>query len=279
MIGGLFVNSISIISDSIHDLGDAISIAISWFLDKKSESKPDKKYTYGYLRFSVLGALINAMVLLVGSIIMLYNAVPRLINPQAINYNGMFILAIVGLLVNGLGAYKTAKGEAISEKVVSLHLLEDVLGWAAVLICSIFMKIFNISILDPILSILITLFILYNVYKNLRKIFEVFLEKAPSNIDIDAIISKVLGNHIIKDIHHVHLWTLDSINMYATAHVLICDNQNQDDIIQIKHYVKDIFRKFGVSHVTLEIEFLSENCNEHECVVETDYSNHHHHHH
>lgn len=268
LIGGIYVNSISIISDSIHDFGDAFSIAISWILDKKSQKKPDSKYTYGYLRMSVLGALINSVVLLIGSTIMIYNAISRLIHPEDVNYNGVLILAVIGLIVNGLGAYKTGKGKAISEKVVSLHLLEDVLGWAAVLICSLLMKIFDLPILDPILSIGISVFILFNVFRNLKKIFEVFLEKAPNDVNTDHIIEKIMDNDLIRDIHHIHLWSIDSINNFGTIHVVLDGDLESDKIIEIKQYVRHEFANHNVAHVTIEIEYENEKCSEHECNID-----------
>ncbi len=260
LIGGLYVNSISIISDSIHDFGDSLSIGLSWLLDKRANTEPNEKFTYGYLRFSLLGALINSLILTIGSLIMIYNAVPRLINPEEINYNGVFILAFVGLLVNGYGAFKTSKGKAISEKVISLHLLEDVLGWASILICSVIMKIFNFPILDPILSIFISIFILFNVFKNIKKIFEVFLEKSPNNIDTNSIINSLKENKSIIDIHHIHIWAMDHINNYCTLHVVIRNNENTQSIIKIKEYIRNELKKHEIRHVTIEVEFNNEIC-------------------
>lgn len=162
LFGGLYTNSVSIISDSFHDFGDALSIAISWGLEKKSEQVPNKNYTYGYKRFSLVGALITSVFLIIGSVVMLFNAIPRLVNPERIDYNGVLMLVVIGVLINGFGAYRTAKGSAINEKVVSLHLIEDVLGWVAVLISGIIMKFLDLPIIDPILCILITIFILFN---------------------------------------------------------------------------------------------------------------------
>ena len=185
LIGGFFTNSISIISDSIHDLGDAISIGIATILEKKSMKEPDKKYTFGYLRYSLLGALFTSVILLIGSIIIIYNIIPRLINPIQVNYNGMIILAIIGLGINGIAALKTSNSYNLNEKSVSLHMFEDVLGWAAVLVGSFIIKLTGWYIIDPILSILITFYILIHVYKNIKEIFNIFLEKMPESIDID----------------------------------------------------------------------------------------------
>ncbi len=261
IIGGFLTNSVSILSDAIHDLGDVISIGLSWFLDNKSLQKPDKKYTYGYLRFSLLGAFINSVVLSVGSIIMIYTSATRLFVPQKIEYDGMILFSIFGIIINGFATYKTAKGKSFSEKIVSLHLLEDVLGWVSVFICAIIMKIFDLPWLDPILSISIAVIILLHVFKNLKKILHVFLEKAPNNVNLENINREIKSTQKeIVDIHHVHIWSLDGINNCASLHIVLNDNIALDKINKIKSSVKKIFKSNNVSHITIETEFLSENC-------------------
>lgn len=282
LIGGFFTNSISIISDAVHDFGDAISIAIAWFLEKKSNKKPDKTYTYGYARFSILGALITSLVLLIGSSVVILNAIPRLITPQMVNYDGMLIFAIVGLVVNGLGAFLTSHGEHMNEKAVSLHLLEDVLGWVAVLIASIAMKIFNLPILDPILSIAIAIFILYHAVKNLKEIFSVFLEKAPDACHINEFKEELIEeNENIVDIHHIHVWTMSGTDIYATMHIVVDNDISQDKIIELKHEIKHEALHHGINHITLEFEYQKENCGDVEChpIIESHSHHHHHHHH
>lgn len=281
-VGGIFTNSISIISDSVHDFGDAISIAVAWILEKKSEKKPDNKYTFGYARYSVLGAFITSMVLLVGAIFMIYNAIIRIMNPVEVNYDGMLILGVIGLLVNGLGALVTSKGNKINEKAVSLHLLEDVLGWIAVLATSIVMKIFDIPILDPILSIGITLYILKHVVQNLKSVFEIFLEKAPENSEFEEFKKELMEeNKNIKDIHHIHVWSADGVNTYAMMHVVVPDDIGVKDIIELKDKINHEASHHNIVHVTIEIEFESEKCEHEKCEVEINENNihsHHHHH-
>lgn len=268
LFGGLYTNSVSIISDSFHDFGDALSIAISWGLEKKAEQVPNKNYTYGYKRFSLVGALITSVFLIIGSVVMLFNAIPRLVKPERIDYNGVLMIAVIGVVINGFGAYRTAKGSAINEKVVSLHLIEDVLGWVAVLISGIIMKFLDLPIIDPILCILITIFILFNVFKNIKNIFEVLLEKAPDNIDIDLLIYKLLENKDIVDVHHVHLWSADSVDSYATLHVKVVDGLSWNEIIDIKRFIREKFKEEKIGHVTLEIELESEDCVSVECATE-----------
>lgn len=280
-VGGIFTNSISIISDSVHDFGDAISIAVAWILEKKSEKKPDAKYTFGYARYSVLGAFITSMVLLVGAIFMIYNAIIRIINPVEVNYDGMLALGVLGLVINGLGALVTSNGNKINEKAVSLHLLEDVLGWIAVLVVSIVMKVFDVPMLDPILSIGITIYILKHVVQNLKGVFEIFLEKAPGNSKFEEFKSELIEeNNVIKDIHHVHVWSADGVNTYAMMHVVVPDDIEVKDIIEVKRKINHEASHYNIVHVTIEIEFESEICEHEECNVELneiDIHLHHHH--
>ena len=139
-LGGIFTNSVAILSDAIHDIGDALSIGISYFLEKKSKKEPDEKYTYGYARYSVLGATITTAILMVGSVLVIINAIDRILNPVEINYNGMIIFAIFGVIVNFLAAYFTKEGNSINQRSVNLHMIEDVLGWIVVLIGALIMR-------------------------------------------------------------------------------------------------------------------------------------------
>lgn len=266
-IGGLFLtNSISIISDSIHDLGDSISIGISYLLEKKSQKQADENYTYGYLRYSLLGALITSVVLLVGSFLVIYNTIIRIMNPEEIKSEAMIVFAIFGVLINGFAAYKTSKGEKNNEKAINLHMMEDVLGWVAVLVGSILIKMFGWTIIDPILSILIALYILYHVYRNLKEVFDIFMEKVPKNIKIDEIKKSIEAKYdTVKNIHHIHVWTMDGVNSYMTAHVTISRDLTKEEIILLKSNIKDDLKENKIHHVTLEIEYLNENCNSKKC--------------
>ena len=162
LFGGIFTNSIAIISDAIHDFGDAISIGISYFLEKKSKKKPDNKYTYGYIRYSTLGALITNVILIVGSVLVIYGAIERFFNPVEINYNGMIVFAVFGVFVNFVAVYFTKGGKSLNQKAVNLHMLEDVLGWLVVLIGAIVVKFTEINRIDSVISIAVALFILVN---------------------------------------------------------------------------------------------------------------------
>lgn len=273
LLGGIFIRSVSIISDAIHDFGDAISIGISYFLEKKSKKKPDDKYTYGYARYSVMGSLITTIILIVGSILVIYNAIMRIIKPVEINYNGMIIFAIFGVIVNYMAAYFTKEGDSLNGKAVNLHMLEDVLGWLVVLIGAIVMRFTDIRIIDPILSILVAIFIFKNAFANLKIIIDLFLEKTPVGINVKEIKEHILSIKGVKDIHHIHIWTIDGINPIATMHI-VTDNK---DLIKIKEKVKHELNEHGINHIT--IQFEDENCDELECNMEVGKRCYHHHHH
>ena len=272
-VGGLFTNSVAIISDSIHDIGDAMSIGVSYFLERKSSKKPDNKYTYGYVRYSVLGSIITTFILLSGSILVIYNAILRLFNPTKINYNGMILFAVLGVIINFFAAYFTKDGDSLNQKSVNLHMLEDVLGWVVVLIGAIIMRFTNIEIIDPILSIGVSLFIFLNSLKNLKEIVDIFLEKIPNNIDIEEIKKHILEIDEVIDVHHIHIRSIDGFNNYATMHVVV-DRNNKE----IKHKVKEELEAHGIAHTKIEFEEKNEICNNEPCEIQKVKQTHHHHH-
>lgn len=265
IIGGLWTNSMAILSDALHDLGDSFSLGIAWYLEGYSKKEPDEKFTYGYSRFSLLGALINSVILLGGSIFILTQAIPRVFSPEPINAKGMLGFAILGIFINGVAALRLRKGESLNEKVVSWHLIEDVLGWVAVLIVSIVLLFKEIPILDPILSIVITLYILFNVFKNLRATMNVFLQKVPDQFSIFEIEKEITDRTDAIAVHHTHIWTMEGVKNLLSTHVIIENNLNEEEIITIKNQVKNLIKDKGIKHVTIEIEFKNEKCDNEDC--------------
>lgn len=265
LIGGIFTNSISILSDAIHDFGDAITLFIAYFLEKKSQKKPDKKYTYGYLRYSLLGAILTAAILFIGSIFVIYNAIQRIINPVEINYSGMIIFAIIGLAINIIGFKLTHETKNMNEKMISLHLLEDTLSWLLVIVISIVMMFTKAAILDPILSIIIAVYILVHVLKNVKQVVDIILEKTPDNIDIDNLKAELEKEINIKEIHHVHIWSMNGESNYLTMHVVIDNNETRENIIKLKREIKKHLHEKNINHATIEIEYEEEKCNSTNC--------------
>lgn len=260
IIGGLLTNSVAILSDAVHDLGDSLSLGLAWFLGSYSEKKYNNKFTYGYRRYLLLSALINTVVLIIGSVIVLINAVPRLLNPTQPSARGMIGFAVVGIIVNGIGALKTRGSHSLNERVVSFHLLEDVLGWIAVLIVGIIMYFRDIPILDPILSIFITLYILFNVFSSFKETILLFLQTVPRDVDVEDIICNLKTIENVVDTHHTHVWSLDSEHHVLTTHIRVSNNCNIEDITRIKKEAKAIINKLNIEHITIEIEFADKDC-------------------
>ena len=273
-IGGIFTGSVAILSDAVHDIGDAASIGASFFLEKKSKKQPDEKYTYGYARYSVIGSVITTVILLFGSAVVIYNAISRIIEPKEINYNGMIVFAVIGVIVNLLAAMFTREGGSLNQKAVNLHMLEDVLGWIVVLIGAIVMRFTDFYIIDPIMSICVALFIFVNAIMNMKEILDIFLEKLPKGIELEEIKHHICEIKGVLDVHHIHIWTLDGQSNYATMHIVA-----KGETHEIKHLVRNELKEHGISHVTLEIEEEGEHCHEEHCHVEAPCSHGHHHHH
>lgn len=261
-VGGIFTGSVAIISDSIHDMGDALSIGISYALEKKSNKLPDENYTYGYGRFSVLGGLITTVILFIGSATVIVNAISRIINPTEINYDGMIIFALVGVAINFAAVYFTREGDSINQRAVNLHMLEDVLGWVVVFVGAIVMRFTDWAIIDPIMSIGVAVFILINAGKNLKEVLDIFLEKTPEEISVRDIAVNLSDIDGVTDVHHIHLRSIDGSDVYATMHIVA-----QGDFREIKHKVRDELRRFGIVHSVIETETPDECCEIKDCVI------------
>jgi cobalt-zinc-cadmium efflux system protein len=259
LIGGFWTNSIAILTDALHDFGDSLAMAMAWFFQKLSHKKRNAKFSFGYRRFSLLGAIINSVVLLTSSVIVIIGAVGRLIEPQQSDAKGMLILAILGLVINGLAILKLRKGKGLNARTVMLHLLEDVLGWAAVLVGSIVMIFVNVPILDPILSLGIAVFILYNVVRNLRNSFYIILQGVPQSIDIEQIKGCITVTPNVLAVHDIHIWSLDDDYVVMSAHIVV-DTENHDIASQIKKDIRSKLLTQHINHITLELEFHQEDC-------------------
>lgn len=265
IIGGLWTNSMAILSDALHDLGDSASLGVAWYLENYSKKKPDEKFSFGYSRFSLLGALINSMILVGGSVFILIKAIPRILNPQEINAKGMLALSILGIIMNGVAVLKLNKGKSLNEKVVLWHLMEDVLGWVVVLIVSVVLIFFYIPVLDPLLSIGITLYILYNVIKNLKEILNIFLQGVPEDLSIEEIEEEIKEKTNALSVHHTHIWSMEGQRNLLSTHIIVNNDIEKDEIIKIKEKVRKLMEEKGIEHTTLQIDYQREECHDKKC--------------
>lgn len=260
IFGGLWTNSVAILSDAIHDLGDSLSLGLAWLLDRYAQRERDKRFSYGYRRFSLLGALVNTIVLIVGSIFVLSEAIPRLFDPEPSNAPGMIAFALIGIAANGAAVLRLRGSKTLNAQVVAWHLLEDVLGWIAVLIVAVVLLFTDIQVLDPALSILITAYVLFNVFKNMRKTLSLFLQGVPEHIDVEYIEAEINQVDNVKSSHHTHVWSLDGEHHVLTTHVVVDEGIAREQILCVKEDIKNLLKPYRLSHITVEIEYGERDC-------------------
>lgn len=257
IIGGLLTNSVAILSDALHDLGDSIALITSYFAEKQAENRPaDAKRTFGYARLSLFSAVFNAVVLIVGSIFILWEAAQRLTAPEPVHATGMILIAVFGVVVNTVAYLRLRKGLSANEHVLSWHLLEDVIGWIAVLVGAVIIYFTDFFLIDPILTVGYTLFILWGVGRSLLETGNLLMQGVPADVDIDAIqnlLSTVPG---VVSVHDVHVWSLDGVNNVFTGHIVVDDQAKWENI---KQQIHKKLHKLSIYHATLELE-TEDNC-------------------
>lgn len=260
IFGGIWINSVAILSDALHDLGDSLSLGLAWYFENVAKRGRDQKYTFGYKRFSLLGAVINSVVLLVGSFFILSEAVPRIWDPQQVHAPGMIGFAILGVIVNGAAVLRLKGGESLNERVVRLHLMEDVLGWIAVLVGGIILYFFDLPWIDPLLSVAITLYVLYNVVRNLRATMNILLQGSPANINPQEVEGKLQEMPEIASVHDLHIWTLDGTYNILTMHAVTATDLPSQEAEELKKKVRAALTTMDIQHVTMELERPGEEC-------------------
>lgn len=261
IVGGILTNSVAIMSDAVHDLGDSISLFFSLIMERVSKKEGNKNLTFGYKRYSLLGAIFSAVVLIFGSTFVLYNAIIRIFTVEEVHAEGMLYMAIAGILFNGLAVFRLKKDKSINSRVVFLHLLEDVLGWIAILVISIIMIFIDLPILDPILSIVTSVFVLSRIVPTFIKIGRIFMQYRPDDIEVEAIKNLSMKIKGVIELHDIHLWSLDGINHVVSLHAVINKNVEITEYTKIKEKLKRSIKEMGIGHITVEIEDSSENCN------------------
>ena len=252
LIGGWLTNSMAIISDSIHDLGCTVSIALAWVFERIAGHKPTDRFTFGYRRFTLLGAFVNAFILLGGSSVVLYESIGRLVHPEAVDAEGMLWFALLAILFKGLAVWRTWKGSSVNQRMVSLHLLGDCLGWVTVLLGSIVMLFVEIPLLDPILSVCISLYILYNVVHNLIVAFRIVLEGVPASVDYKALKAEVAVLPHIQDVRELRVWSLDNEHHAAEVH-LTTSLSDIKELETLKESLRTVLDRYGVTMSTIEV--------------------------
>jgi cobalt-zinc-cadmium efflux system protein len=267
LIGGFLTNSLALIADALHDFADSFALIIAWYAEKKAKKPATSKMTFGYRRLSLLSAMFTIVVLVTGSLFVLTQAIPRLISPEPVNAEGMVLIAVIGVTINGLGYFRLKKGMSQSEKVLSWHLLEDILGWVVLLTGSIIMRFWNKPVIDPIMTIGFTVFVLWGVSKNAKEVLNLLLEGVPEYIDVDEIKKSILSVEGVKMVHDLHVWSLEGETDLLTSHVVVEDKYLQTPD-KMRQAIKSKLEEHHIEHSTLELE--SEGlCSGKECIFES----------
>ena len=262
LVGGILSNSTAIITDAIHDFGDTIAIGSGVWLEKLSKKGRNPTYSYGFKRFSLLSAILLSGFLLTGSSIMLVKSALDLFSPKVVDDQLMLAMAVIGIVVNGIGfwrIYKEERNHGNNSKAVMLHLLEDVLGWVAVLIGSTIIYFTGWYWIDPLLSILIALFIISRTIPNLVASAKIFLQAVPDDVLVENIQNEILSVNGVHTIHDVHIWTMDGDYHVMSLHIVL-EEKNAEQEASILQQVVSIAEKYNVKHPTIQFEASDYNC-------------------
>lgn len=268
IIGGILTNSLALLADALHDFADSFALIIAWYAEKQAKKPATSKMTFGYRRLSLLSAIFAIIVLIAGSLFILSQAIPRLINPEPVNAEGMVLIAVLGITINGLGYFRLKKGLSQNEKILSWHLLEDILGWIFLLTGALIMSFWNEPVIDPLMTIGFTLFVLWGVSKNAKETFNLLLEGVPSYINMNEVEETILSFEGVKRVHDIHVWSLEGETDILTAHVVV-ENKYLQAPDQMRRSIKNKLQELHIEHSTLELEGEGF-CSATECIFESN---------
>ena len=257
--GGIFGSS-AVLADSVHDLGDAIAIGISALLETISNREEDRHYTLGYKRFSLLGALVTAVILITGSILVILENIAKIFHPQSVNDEGIFWLGIIAITINVLASLVIRKGQTKNESILSLHFLEDTLGWVAVILMAIVLRFTDWYILDPLLSIAISFFVLSKALPRVWSALKIFLDAVPEGLDIEQVKSDLKRLDNVASLNQLNLWTMDGLEKNAIVHLCL---EDWEQMTETKNQVRQLLEERGVQNITIEVDTSQSNHAQH----------------
>ncbi len=280
-VGGLLTGSVAILADAIHDLGDTIALGFSLWLEKKALSKRDQEHSYGYARYSVFSQALSALLILMGSVFIVHECIDRIQNPKAAPLGwGMLLLAVLGVLVNGVAAFRLGGFQKHahhdhdhhhhghshgshshgSERLFSLHLLEDAIGWVFVLLGAVGIMATGWWWIDPVLGLLLSAFVIFNVIRHSKVVVDVLLQKTPTQFRVNEFYKLVAKVPNLESIHDLHVWTLDGHKNILSLHAVVKPGVDAVGISQIKKSLQEIVSNWGHFHMTIETEYSNQEC-------------------
>ena len=248
--GGIFGSS-AVLADSVHDLGDAIAVGISALLETISNREEDRQYTLGYKRFSLLGAMLTAVILMIGSVLVILENVTKIVHPQPVNEEGILWLGIIAVAINVLASLVVRKGKTKNESILSLHFLEDTLGWLAVILMAIILRYTDWYILDPLLSLVISIFILTKAIPRFWSALKIFLDAVPEGVDIKQVKKDLEQLDHVASVNQLNLWTMDGLEKNAIVHVCL---EEIEHIEYCKESIRNLLKDYGFQNVTIEVD-------------------------
>lgn len=257
--GGVFGSS-AVLADSVHDLGDAISIGVSAFLETISNREEDRQYTLGYKRFSLLGALVTAVILITGSILVILENTTKLFNPQPVNDEGILWLGMIAVTINVLASLAVRKGKTKNESILSLHFLEDTLGWLAVILMAIILKITDWYILDPLLSLVISIFILTKAIPRFWSALKIFLDAVPEGVETGDLEKNLEALINVKSVNQLSIWSMDGLENNAIIHLCL---EDWEQMMETKNQVRQLLEERGIQNITIEVDASQSNHAQH----------------
>ena len=260
IVGACWTNSVAILSDAVHDLGDTFTLGASWGFEKLANRGRTDRLTFGHGRYSLLGAFVSSVVLLIGSAFVLVESIPRIFHPEPVQSGGMLAMAIFGVVINGIAVFRMKGGRKLNERVVMLHLLEDALGWVAVLVVALILQFVDLPVLDPLLSVAITVFVLSRIYPNLKEALRIFLQYAPDDLDSLEIKRRIESRDDVEGVHDIHLWSLEGNYHIFSAHVVLKKDIPISLAGRIRKEIEEELRRVGIRHETLEFELAGTDC-------------------
>ena len=250
-IFGLLFHSSAVLADAIHDTGDALAIGLSTLFEKISTKKEDREYTLGYKRYSLLGALLTSVILLVGSTLVIVENVPKLFAPEKVNYDGMLVLGIFAIVVNTAASRVVSHGHSHNESILSLHFLEDILGWIAVIVVSLILRFTDWYFLDPLLSLIIAGFILSQALPKFWENIQIFLDHVPSDVDLGQLYQEIAALENVRAITQLNVWTTDGLEKFAMLHICL---ENPNLLAETQANLRQKLLAYGIAKVTIQTD-------------------------
>lgn len=250
-IFGLLFHSSAVLADAVHDTGDALAIGLSTLFEKISTKKEDREYTLGYKRYSLLGALLTSVILLVGSILVIVENIPKLFAPEKVNYDGMLVLGIVAIVVNTAASRVVSHGHSHNESILSLHFLEDILGWIAVIVVSLILRFTDWYFLDPLLSLVIAGFILSKALPKFWENIQIFLDHVPSDVDLSQLYQEIAVLENVRAITQLNVWTTDGLEKFAMLHICL---ENPNLLAETQAVLRQRLLAYGIAKVTIQTD-------------------------